>query len=182
LLAIAISRNGPNLCECLRQFLKWWEKGSRRAADPLTTKIATAYGKWLLELEQAKKVSQGRRAVMLSAVRRWGAFLATSHLMASNPYQRVTGPAKPQDIALACLSEEAVNTRLASMPTTTVIQLRHYVIALLMVRTGVRETELCEANVGHVTPIGDVAVLHVWTKGKQKTKTPADFVVLRPDV
>jgi integrase/recombinase XerC len=166
--------------KCVARFLEWWRDESGLLDMPLTSQVASAYGKWLLRLEEASKITEGRRAVMLSSVRRWAVFLVATGRLASNPFQRVEGPDKPADVVLACLSEESVRSRLATMPKTRLIEVRDYVIALLMLRTGIRETELCEANVGDVVPLGELAFLQVRSKGKKRKKR--EPVVLRPDV
>lgn len=167
---------------CVRQFLEWWEHESGLAQQRLSNPVAVAYATFLLALEQEEEITEGRRAVRLSAVRRWGTFLVSSGRLAANPFQKITGPDKPTDVLPACLSEDAVRSRLAAMPRGKLIELRDYVIALLMLRTGIRETELCEASVGDLLPVGELAFLQVQSKGKKKKEKLRESVVLRPDV
>ena len=82
--------------------------------------------------------------------------MVSAGLLTANPFQTVGGLPRA-DILPACLSEEAVRSRLAAMPKTKLIEHRDYVIALLMLRTGIRETELCEVSVADVLPVGDAA-------------------------
>lgn len=176
------SETAATYLKCVGQFLAWWEEESGPLAqEPLSNPVAVAYAEFLLALEKAKKITKGRRAVRLSSVRRWGTFLVSAGLLTANPFQTVGGLPRA-DILPACLSEEAVRSRLAAMPKTKLIEHRDYVIALLMLRTGIRETELCEVSVADVLPVGDVAFIQVRSKGKQKRENHRESVVLRPDV
>jgi site-specific recombinase XerD len=163
----------------VRQFLTWWK--THRADAPLTKDLSLAYGSWLKTPAPGAShppVPPRTRALVLSSVRRWAAFLVAQGRLPQNPFDAVRGPNKPNELALGYLTEEQAQAFLTACPKARLPDFRDYLTALLMLRTGARETELCQANVGDVLPLGDEAVLHLQSKGKDKQEA----VVLLADV
>lgn len=164
----------------VRRFIRWWKDAHPQAA--LTQHVAHAYHAWLniplAANDPRPRVPHRTQSVMLSSVRRWGAFLVARDRLPQNPFDLVRGPNKADDLALGYLTEAQALHLLQTFPQDRLADMRDYLVALLMLRTGARETELCDANIEDVHPVGEDALLQLHSKGKDKQEP----VVLRPDV
>lgn len=156
----------------IQLFLDWWTQHAPEHA--LTQALAQAYQVWLLaEWTEHRRFTKRSYGLCLSGIRRWGTFLVAQHVLAANPFRTIRGPERADSHASGFLTRPDAEHLLATFDRTRLIEHRDYVICLVMLTHGARETELAQATVGDV----DGAQLSLNSKGKKKREavplTPA---------
>lgn len=152
----------------LQQFLDWWHDQAPDA--PYTARLAYQYGRHL----DRQPGSSRTHLLHVAVLRRWSGYLMTTGRLSDNPWQQIRPPRQPAQLSTDWLTFSEIKKLLTSFKKTHVKTLRHQRDALLcrlMLKTGVRETELSRASIGDVQPIGpdqQEAWLEVKSKGKRK--------------
>lgn len=154
----------------IRLFLDWWTQ--HQPAKPLTQQLAEAYQLWLIdEWQERHRFTTRTYGLCLSAVKQWGVYLVAQHLVSDNPFQMVNGPDRYDSHASGFLTRDQADRLLASFDRSQLIEHRDYLICLLMLTAGARETELCQATIADLDRTGAVTQLYLNSKGK-KTREP----------
>lgn len=168
----------------IQLFLHWWK--SYHPDQPLTKDLATIYQAWLKAeqnaSEQSERFSTRSYGLYLSGMRRWGAYLVTQQILPSNPFRSIQGPKRMNSHASGFLHRTQADQLLQSFDRTYLIEHRDYVICLLMLKTGARETELCQAVVGDRRTCKGQVELYLNSKGKKKEDHKREPVPLTPAV
>ena len=147
-------------------FLTWWHDYA--AAHALTQAVAEAYQAWLLaEWQDHHRFTKRSYGLCLSGIRGWGTYLVDQHVLAVNPFHAVRGPKRMDSHASGFLMRPQAARLLASFDRTQLIEHRDYLLCLLMLTHGARETELAQATVGDLTD----AELSLHSKGKKTPET-----------
>lgn len=152
----------------LQQFLHWWHDHDPDA--PYTARLAYRYGDHL----DRQPGSSRTHLLHVAVLRRWSGYLITTGRLSDNPWQQIRPPRQPAQLSTDWLTFSEIKKLLESFKKTRVKTLSHQRDALLcrlMLKTGVRETELARASIGDVQPIGpdqQEAWLEVKSKGKRK--------------
>jgi site-specific recombinase XerD len=165
----------------IQLFLDWWT--DYHPEQPLTHELATIYRTWLeAEREERHRFSIRSYGLYLSGMRRWGAYLVTQQILPSNPFRSIQGPKRMNSHASGFLHRTQADQLLQSFDRTYLIEHRDYVICLLMLKTGARETELCQAVVGDQRTCKGQVELYLNSKGKKKEDHKREPVPLTPAI
>lgn len=152
----------------LQQFLDWWHDHAPEA--PYTARLAYRYARHI----EKQPWSSRTHLLHFAVLRRWSGYLITTGRVSDNPWQQIRPPRQPAQLSTDWLTFGEIKKLLASFKKKRAKTLSHQRDALLcrlMLKTGVRETELGRALIGDVQPIGpneQEAWLEVKSKGKQK--------------
>lgn len=152
----------------LQQFLNWWHDHAPEA--PYTARLAYRYARHI----ERQPWSSRTHLLHFAVLRRWSGYLITTGCLSENPWQQIRSPRQPAQLSTDWLTFSEIKKLLASFKKKGAKTLSHQRDALLcrlMLKTGVRETELACALIGDVQPIGpneQEAWLDVKSKGKQK--------------
>lgn len=168
----------------LDYFRTWWR--DHAADQPLTERLATRYVTDLMhdtvpfpEGPPRPRWNALSIGLHLSALRQWSALLVAHGYLDTNPFTPILAPRRPRRIRLPLLSRQELEHFLNTFNHQDPIQFRDYVLALVMLRSGARESELTRANIGDLVDRGDDgSELLLASKGKHKEES----VVLRPNV
>lgn len=145
----------------LIRFYRWW-KESRRTHLPLQPEILAAYRAYL----GRQRLSYRSRSSRLAAIRSWCSYLHLEGIISVHPFSDIASFKKPDSITGGFLTEEETTHFLKSFPRDPILSFRDYVMARLMLKTGLRESEVCQANIGDLSPFQDGGLLFLRSKGK----------------
>lgn len=158
----------------LIRFYKWWS-ASPRAQNPLTGEVVSAYRAYL----NRQAFTYRSRSSRLAAVRSWCSYLQTEGHLSLHPFTDLPSFKKPDSITGGFLTEEEAVQFKDSFQHDQILSYRDYVIARLMLKTGLREIEVCQANIGDLGPFKEGGILFLRSKGKRNKE---EEVVLLPEL
>lgn len=157
----------------LEKFLDWWT--GQETMTFFTTALGHRYSAWLAQQSRSIR-SQG---LSLSAVRAWGTYLVAQGRLRQNPWHHVKGPGKATWLATNFLTFSQIKRLLQAFDRSKLTEHRDYVLAYLMLKSAIRETELSRATVDDLHAQGPYGGMLV-VKSKGKKKNPEEPVLLVP--
>jgi len=157
--------------KALMEFSKWLGNSSPIG---LTSNDIQRYKDYIT----SKDLSTSSVSAYLTAVRRLYNYLEDYGTIKENPAKRVKGGARPKRHSTKAITKNEVKRLFESIDTSSPLGLRDCAILNLMVRCGLSEIEIVRANVGDIKSKGDIKVIYVQGKNKDKKD---EYVVLPPD-
>ncbi len=156
----------------LAQFVRWWR--TEPSTSIFSRELGCRYHQWLMRNETPLR----SQALALSSVRAWGTFLVTQGRLTHNPWLHLQGPGKIASLATNFLTYGQIKRLLTAFDRRKLSEHRDAALVYLMLKTGVRETELSRATVGHLKPFGqEGGTLTVHSKGKKRKQEEVVLLV-----
>jgi site-specific recombinase XerD len=146
----------------LREFLRW---AGRRGGTDFTLQEIVQYKRYLAA---GRKLSPVSVSTYLTALRRFGEYLAHRGTIARNAALEVRGNSRPRLHTRAFLSPEQVGALLASVGRGDERGKRDFAFMKLMLGCALSEIEIIRANIGDLTRNEEGAFLAVQGKGRTK--------------
>ena len=145
----------------LNNFLDWWAN-SQWSTFGLSATILKGYRAHL----DRKALTLRSRGLRLAAVRSWCSFLKDEGYLATSLFDDIPSFKKPDSISGGYLTEHEIHHFQRIFTKTDLFNYRDYVIARLMLKTGIRESELCRAQISDISPVEKGGTLFLYSKGK----------------
>lgn len=164
-------------------FINWWREQPHQpvlttgTVDRFFTDLLTAqspnYGTW----------SESSLGLFTVALRRWGQFLYTQQLLPTHPFSNLKSPRHHTQWNVTFLNEADITKLLSVHDSTQFPQLRTATMLFLMIRTGLRPSELSRIQLRDLRRQGDEAILSVRTTGvRSKNASKKDDITITADV
>lgn len=155
----------------IRQFVKWFKRQTVHTYfHELTVQDILLYKESLLRLKKSSNTVDG----YVTVVRKLFEWLETKKI-APNIARGVKGQKKSKCLRKDCLTQSQIVLLLGSIDRSTEMGLRDYALINLLVRTGLRVTEISRAHLEDLHILAGEAVL--WVQGK-KRDVKDEFVLL----
>ena len=162
----------------LTSFLDWW--AAHDSTSPLQKDLAVQYTRALVEGPEAPRT----QALTFAIIRRWTGYLVQHRQVATNPWQDLTAPRQPEELATHGLTLAEIR-RLLQHGMTGRHRQRNRLLCRLMLKTGARETELsriCYRDIAPLDADGREALLQLPSKGKHTLEPVLLVEDLKADV
>lgn len=150
------------------EFIKWLYK---KSITNLSKEIILEYKEWLRDIKNLKPGTVSNYIVTLRIFFNW----AESQNITPNISKGVKGCKRERGFKKDALNLKQVKKILSFVDDENISNLRDYAIVNLMIRTGLRVTEICNINTDDIIKKDNDTILYIKGKGRESKD---EFVVL----